>query len=173
MDGQTIFAILVGVALACFSLVMVGYSFFRNRDPQQESPPAIATSGDDSIGVDSLLDSIDTLELEHQLGNVPDEQYQQQLHAYRQQIATAVRQQLEHGEASPELVLEHEVLRARSAVAESWRSCPQCDAPLPVSLNGDFGRPSCPHCNAVLSTAPSEGNAADSLPTSLRNADSV
>ena len=37
MDGETIFAILVGAALACFSLVMVGYSFFRGTGSSTSS----------------------------------------------------------------------------------------------------------------------------------------
>ena len=171
MDWQTIFAILVGAALACFSLVMVGYSFFRNRDSQQEPAPTSTTQNDDGVSMDSLFDSIDTLELEHQLGNVPDEQYRQQMQAYRQQIAIAVRDQLEQGQAPPELVLEHEILRARSSVPDSWRSCPQCDAPLPVSLNGEFGRSSCPHCNAVLSVGPKGDQETNSPPITPRHAD--
>ena len=87
MDAQTILAILVGVALACFSLVMVGYSFFRNRNPQQEATSTTSVLDGDGIGLDSLFDSLDTLELEHQLGNIPDEQYAQQRLSYRQQIA--------------------------------------------------------------------------------------
>ena len=77
MDGGTIFAILVGLALAVFSLVMVAYSFFRgssaNPGQAQSSPVSVAV-GDDNVGLDSIYDSIDTLELEYQLGNLPEEQ---------------------------------------------------------------------------------------------------
>ena len=163
MDGQTIFAILVGAALACFSLVMVGYSFFRDRDTKSVTTDNGFLSGDDSIGVDAILDSIDTLELEYQLGNIPEEQYLQQMRAYRLQAAVEVKGLLDRGEAPPELVLEQEVLKARSSVGESWRSCPRCDAPLPLAVDIDNGNATCPHCNAPLSNwAAREGGAVSS-----------
>ena len=151
MDAQTILAVLVGVALACFSLVMVGYSFFRNRNPQQEATATTSVPDGDGVGLDSLFDSLETLELEHQLGNIPDEQYAQQQLAYRQQIAALIREQMESGEAPPELLLEQEVLRARADGVTVWRPCPQCDAPLPMPSANDSGDPTCPHCNANMS----------------------
>jgi hypothetical protein len=160
MDGQTIFAILVGAALACFSLVMVGYSFFRSRAPEGEPDSPVQPSEDQNVDMDAIFDSIDTLELEYQLGNIPEMQYRQQLQSYRLQVAVAVRDQLERGDGPAELVLEQEVLRARSSVNDrfkacgsSWRSCPQCDAPLPFFDGGDSGGATCPHCNAVLPVA--------------------
>ena len=153
MDVQTVLAILVSVALACFSLVMVGYSFFRNRAPQHE--PATVTSGqeDDGVGLDSLFDSLETLELEFQLGNIPEQEYAQQLFSHRQQIAALVKEQLERGDAAPELLLEQEILRVRAGGVAVWRSCPQCDAPLPAPSADGTGAATCPHCNAALSPA--------------------
>ena len=152
MDGQTIFAILVGAALACFSLVMVGYAFFRGNAPEDESSVASVPPGDDSVGLDAIYDSIDTLELDYQLGNVPEEQYREQLQGYRVQAAVAVKAMLESGDAPPELLLEQEVLAARASSpldngrspepGEAWTACPQCDAPIPPD-----GAP-CPHCGA-------------------------
>ena len=114
MDGQTIFAVLIGAALACFSLVMVGYAFFRgNESTPNESGPAAAIA-DDSVGLDSILDSIDTLELEHQLGNVPDAQYRELMQSYRLQAAQTIKVLLESGAAPPELELEREILAVRS-----------------------------------------------------------
>ena len=86
MDGETIFAILVGAALGVFSLVMVAYSFFRGPSTssgQAQSSPVSMSASDDSVGLDSIYDSIDTLELEYQLGNLPEGQYREQLQAYR------------------------------------------------------------------------------------------
>ena len=154
MDAQTVFAILVGAALACFSLVMVGYSFFRGNEAREIEPVTSARpstgSGDGEVGVDAIIDSINTLDLEYQLGNVTDDQYQEQMTSYRLQVALAVKAELERGDASPELLLEQEILEARARGAEDWRSCPQCDAPLPAAADGDAPLVFCPHCNASL-----------------------
>ena len=168
MEAQTVFAILVGAALACFSLVLVGYSFFRGHEAR-EIDPVPSTPQDDEVGVDAILDSIDTLELEYQLGNVTGDQYREQMASYRVQVALAVKAELERGDASPELLLEQEILAARAQVPSGspgsgeWRSCPLCDAPLPVSTDGDAPLAFCPHCNASLANgnAPSPENPAN------------
>ena len=163
MDGQTIFAILVGAALAAFSLIMVGYAFFRGNSPEGDGKVDPDFPTDDGVGLDAIYDSIDTLELDYQLGNVPEEQYRQQMQGYRLQAAVAVRSMLERGEIPPELLLEQEVLAARRnglngvpgpsddtdpvdepEPVEEWTACPRCDAPIP---SGDAP---CPHCNAVF-----------------------
>ena len=154
MDAQTVFAILVGAALACFSLVMVGYSFFRGNEAREIEPVASTRpstdSGDDDVGVDAIIDSINTLDLEYQLGNVTDDQYREQMASYRMQVALAVKAELEGGNASPELLLEQEILVARANGADTWRPCPQCDAPLPAAVDGDAPLDFCPHCSASL-----------------------
>lgn len=162
MDGETIFAILVGLALAVFSLVMVAYAFFRGSltsPGQTRSSSAPAPGSDDGVGLDSIYDSIDTLELEYQLGNLPESQYREQLQAYRLEAATVIKSQLEQGSAPPELALEQEVMAARaearstgaphgadSGAAPGWRPCPQCDAPVPPAPGPSNG--ACPHCGA-------------------------
>ena len=150
MDAETIFAILVGAALACFGLAMVAYSFIRGSEPEDDAPVPRSQTDADGVGLDSLLDSVDTLELEFQLGNVPEGQYLQHLESYRLQIAALVMEQLENGIASPELELERDVLLARSRVNGSWRSCPRCDAPLPGALGENGASLACPHCGASL-----------------------
>ena len=174
MDAQNVFAILVGGALACFSLVMVGYSFLRGSETR-ETDANVETPEEDGVGIDAILDSIDTLELEYQLGNIPEDQYLQQMQSYRLQVAMSVKEQLERGDASPELLLEQEVLRARTEGVGSWQSCPQCDAPLPKSTETDAPLAICPHCNAALApenSAFEPGNAAlaPENPVSARDA---
>jgi hypothetical protein len=165
MDGETIFAILVGAALGVFSLVMVAYSFFRGPSTssgQAQSSPAFVSAGDDGVGLDSIYDSIDTLELEYQLGNLTEGQYRDQLQAYRLEAAAVIKSQLEQGAAPPELLLEQEVIAARAELrsaepaegtrpepVEGWQACFQCDAPIPAALGQSGGV--CPHCGAYLS----------------------
>lgn len=166
MDGETIFAILAGAALAVFSLVMVAYSFFRGSSaaPGQTQPPP---ASDDGVGLDSIYDSIDTLELEYHLGNLPEDQYREQLQGYRLEAAAVIKAQLEQGAAPPDLLLEQEVMAARAAIrsaqpadedgsepADGWRACPQCDAPIPAALGLSGG--SCPHCGAPVSIQAAE-----------------
>ena len=172
MDSQTILAILVGVGLACFSLVMVGYSFFRNRNPRTEAASTIPGLQEDGVGLDSLLDSVGTLELEHQLGNIPDELYAEQLDSYRRQIALLIKAELEGGDPPPELLLEQEILLARAGGAIAWQSCPQCDAPLPVRTADGSRSSNCPHCYAVLDPAVPGGDAPEGIPvTPMQPAD--
>ena len=161
MDGQTIFAVLIGAALACFSLLMVGYAFFRGNEPAPRKSTPPGATADDSVGLDSILDSIDTLELEHQLGNVPEDQYLELLQSYRIQAAQAIRSLLESDSAPPELLLEQEILTARSAIvaddsSREWIACPQCDAPLPVASQEPPADATCPHCGVALTVSPAE-----------------
>ena len=176
MDGQTIFAVLIGAALACFSLVMVGYAFFRGSGTTFAGADAVDASVDDGLGLDSILDSIDTLELEYQLGNVPEPQYRELLQSYRLQAAQAIKRLLENGIAPPELRLEQEVLAARWEIhpgdgSREWIPCPQCDAPLPQSAAGSTDGPTCPHCGAVV-TVGAENESSGEAPQSEAKAPS-
>ena len=153
MEGETIIAVLLGAALAVFSLLMVGYSFFRGNETAAASSAPTQTVGEDGVGLDSIYDSIDTLELEYQLGNLPEEQYREQLRAYRLEAAAAIREQMEGEAAPPDLLLEQEVIAARAEIrspdsSAGWQACPQCDAPVPATLAQANG--SCPHCGASV-----------------------
>ena len=144
-------------------------------------PPA---AGDDGVGLDSIYDSINTLELEYQLGNLPERQYREQLRAYRLEAATVIKAQLEQGAAPPELLLEQEVMASRaqirsaqpadetgSALAEEWQACPQCDAPIPSADSGaalGLADGSCPHCGAPVPSQMAEGETGGPSADSLR-----
>ncbi len=160
MDGEAIIAVIMGAVLAAFSLVMVGYSFFRREGSAALSPEATGAAEGEGldafpgarVGLDSILDSIETLELDYQLGNIPDGQYREQLQAYRLEAAAAIKSQLDSGEASLELMLELEVIGARAGLSEAtpsgeWGSCTRCDAPVPLS------EAPCPHCGAPVGAA--------------------
>ena len=102
MDGETVFAVLLGAALAVFSLVMAGYpvlrdAFFRpaHRGDGDAGPAEPGDDGD--VGLAAIYDSIDTLELEYQLGNLPEPEYRRQLQAYRLEAAAVVKAQVWSG----------------------------------------------------------------------------
>ena len=171
MDGEAVIAILLGAALAIFSLVIAGYpivreAFFRPADRADDRDDAPSTpDGDDAsgVGAESIYDAIETLELDYQLGNLPEAEYRRQLQAYRVEAAEVIRAQLEGmppdagddaDAAGPESRLEREVMalrrpESRSDAPESLPSadaaaCPECDAPIPAGLRGP-----CPGCGAA------------------------
>ncbi len=154
MDGETVFAIVFGTALAVFSLVMVGYSFFRRRvgsGPAAETVSEVSQlESANGPSIDSIYDSIYTLELEYHLGNLPEQQFQEQFQAYRLQAAAALKEQLEKDRADPLLLLEQEVMEARSALQDKGAhvpdcpACPDCSGPVPAEAAA------CPHCGAEL-----------------------
>ena len=105
------------------------------------------------------MTAIETLELDYQLGNLPEAEYRRQLQAYRVEAAEVIRAQLEGmppdagddaDAAGPESRLEREVMALRrpdaseSLPSESTAACPECDAPIPAGLRGP-----CPGCGAA------------------------
>ncbi len=150
MDAETALAISFGAVLAVFSIVLVGYAFVRGHQP---GPAAGATappeSDDQALG--DIFDAIHTLELEYQLGRMPQEEFQVQFQAYRVRAATVLRDQLEAGRGDPAWVLEQEILLARDALRGTngkTMHCPDCSAAVPG------GTGNCPHCGAELVPQP-------------------
>ena len=167
MDGEAVIAILLGAALAIFSLVIAGYpivrdAFFRPAERADAGDDAsLPPDGDDAAGVgaESIYDAIETLELDYQLGNLPEAEYRRQLQAYRVEAAEVIRAQLDgmppdagdDGDAAgPESMLEREVMALRrpdasdTLPADTAAACPECDAPIPAALRGP-----CPGCGAA------------------------
>lgn len=123
--------LLVAAVLVILSVGVVAYPFLKNRFP--------ATSNDEPPGrqpysteVDAALDAIRTLQLEHQLGNVPEELYREQLQAYRVQAASSLRQEMEGLGLEEDRELEQEVLMTR------------------LAAGGDGGRNLCFGCGRAL-----------------------
>ncbi len=159
MDGETILSIILGVGLAAFSVILVGYSFLRRSDRESAVPAAAQEMNGppvpeavEALGIDSVFDAINTLELEYQLGNIPEDQYQEQLEAYRIEAAAALKTMLESGNAGPAWALEREVLEAGASVRQTSPRCPECGSPL--SRYDD----TCPECGVeVVPGGPARG----------------
>ena len=105
----------------------------------------------DAVSLDSIDESIDTLELEYQLGNLPETQYREQLQSYRLQSAAAIKRLIEAGNAGPELELEQEVLAARALLendetgeAGATIACAECGGQAPVEAG------LCPECGTEM-----------------------
>jgi hypothetical protein len=151
VDGETILSIILGVGLAAFSVILVGYSFLRKSGREStvqaahsslEGPPVLEAV--EGPGIDSVFEAINTLELEYQLGNIPEAQYQEQLEAYRIEAAAALKTMLESGNAGPAWALEREVLEAGASVRQTSPRCPECGSPLPRYDD------TCPECGVEV-----------------------
>ena len=153
MDAETAVSIFFGALLAVFSVAMVGYTFLRGQQSPAAtvnniSPESTPPEGDNPA-LGDIFDAIRTLELEYQLGRMPQEDFQAQFQAYRVQAATVLRDQLEAGHGDPAWILEQEISLLRDAqegVGES--SCPDCSAAVPRGVSN------CPHCGAELALQP-------------------
>ena len=145
MDAETVISIFFGAVLAVFSFAVVCYAFLRGRQPGFLATGAAPETDDQALA--DILDAINTLDLEFQLGRLAEEDFQSQFQAYRVQAATMLRDQLEAGRGDPAWVLEQEILLARgdqeSADGRAV-TCPDCSAAVLE------GTPACTHCGAEM-----------------------
>ena len=139
-------ALLVGVVLAVFSAAILAYPFLKSRLGSGTSAPA--PTGSAAISeLEPIYDAIRTLQLEYQLGKVPEYLYREQLQGYRVQAAVLLRQQAEDRSGSPDWLLEQEVLVARAALRQTGggpRPCPNCRSLASPELAV------CPECGTSL-----------------------
>ncbi len=138
--------LIIGAALALFSVAILAYPFRRSRLRARDEGTA-ADARPAAPELDSFYETIRTLRLEHQLGQVPEELYREQLTSYRLQAAAALRRRVEERAGDPSWVLEQEVLVARAAlrgVEGVLHRCPNCGAAPGPSGAG------CPECGAKL-----------------------
>lgn len=146
-------AVIVCLALALLSIGVVVYPFWRRRSAPATAPPQVVPPGvgQSEADLNAVYDAIRTLQLEHQLGNIPLGLYREQLQDYRLQAAAILRDQAESAARDAEWLLEQDVGLARSALsytngaaikcpncgasaAPEWRECPECSAELPAHL---------------------------------------
>ena len=141
-------AVVVGLTFAFLAIVALAWPVImrrRSRAAQEAPPDAIQEA---LRRRDRVYDDIRTLILDHELGNVPDDEYERKLAAFRIDAARAIRDLEQLRQASPEqdAELEKEVLELR----RSWGSvsdtlpCGACDSEV------DAGAPLCPRCETPL-----------------------
>ncbi len=141
--------LVVAGMLASLCVIAVLHPFLRRGS----SDDAGATDSDTATSyaeLESLLDSIQTLQLEYQVGNVPEDAYREQLLAYRLEAASLLRRIDESRTLDPEQDLERQVLLARlssNGVNGAVPDCAGCGTPLPGE-----GK-TCPGCGQSRSTA--------------------
>ena len=140
---------IVGAALALFSIVVVVYPFLRSRLRSGTSwrrSDARPTTPE----LQAIYDAVHTLQLEYQLGRIPQNMYREQLQSYRFQAAAALRKAMTDGPGAQDWLLEQEVLVARAALRSSNggpRPCPNCRSLPEIEMTR------CPECGAQLNPA--------------------
>ena len=122
-------AFIVAVALSLFCLAIVVFPLVLARYGHRTGGTGAARPPD-ALEYQAIREAILTLRLDHDLGKIDPEQYQEQLQGYRLAAADALRRHSQAGEDAKEMLLEDEVLAARSRLGQS-------DGPA-----GDSGRES-------------------------------
>lgn len=149
-------AILIAVALVLLSIGVVLYPFLKPRVAfLQPSPPANAD--DDLPELEAIYESIRILQLEHQLGNIAEGLFREQLDGYRVQAAMVLRRRTEDGstpdgsmenrEPGADWALEQEIKMAGASLiadGDGSISCPNCNVKLDAALTR------CPECSIDL-----------------------
>ena len=105
-------AILFSVVLIVLCACVVIYPFLRRRNPADDDG-LTQDDGARDREMESLLQDMRILRLDHQSGNIPDGLYQEQLQAYRLQAAIHLRRQAQAQPGGADRELEQEVLMLR------------------------------------------------------------
>ena len=127
-------ALVIGTVLALLSVAVAVYPFARRRLGWDKAGNAAAAgaaekspeSGSDTASLADIYAAIRTLQLERELGSIPEQLYREQLNDYRIQAALALRQQ-EQAAGSPgiepaalgDAELEIEIQAARAGLRRS------------------------------------------------------
>ena len=111
-------AIVVAVALSIFCLAVVVFPLVLARYGHRTRGVEAAVSAD-ALEYQAIREAILTLRLDYDLGKVGPEQYQEQLQGYRLAAADALRRHSQGREDAMEMLLEDEVLAARSNLDQS------------------------------------------------------
>lgn len=142
-------ALIIGTLLALLSLGVALYPFARRRWGWGQTDPAAAAGTDgmesaaataaaatapDTAALADIYAALRTLQLEHELGRIPADLYQEQLNDYRTQAALILRQQAQESASASEsaaanpanadaanddAALESEIRAARAALRQA------------------------------------------------------
>ncbi len=142
--------IAVAGILGVLSIAVLVFPFLKYRS-RGAAANLVSPSGSTGPELDAIYDAIRTLQLEHQLGNVPEAAYREQLEGYRLQAAVLLRQQSEEKDQNAHQALEREILAARARINGSGNgsdgrvaTCPDCSGALMARDQ------QCPQCHADL-----------------------
>ncbi len=86
--------ILIGIILALLSLAIIMAPFIRSRSGRRGPRPSY-TSEEVQTRRENIYEEIRALQLDYQLGNIEEEEYQELMRARRLEAAALIRQQEE------------------------------------------------------------------------------
>jgi len=118
-------SIMVGITLGIFSLSILVYPFFKYKQSIAHSETHSET--DLEFDLNAIYEAIKTLQLEHQLNRITEQDFMEQLNHYRFQAANLLRSKslkssnLENFGESSEFnsnLLEHEIMLARGLLSD-------------------------------------------------------
>ena len=155
-------AIILGAILALLSVAVAVYPFLQRRFFGTSASGLRDASGKEGGGetpvlsddLESIYDAIRTLQLERELGNIPEGLYREQLNGYRMQAALVLRDRdgFRSGDTDPSLTdpsLEEEIKLARAGLyspSGGGIACSNCARPVPA------GNDNCPECGVAVSS---------------------
>ena len=114
-------SIMVGITLGIFSLSILVYPFFKHKQFIAHSETHL------EFDLKAIYEAIKTLQLEHQLNRITEQDFMEQLNNYRFQAANLLRSKslkrsnLENFGESSEFnsnLLEHEIMLARGLLSD-------------------------------------------------------
>ncbi|MCY4365383.1 MAG: hypothetical protein OXE17_04060 [Chloroflexi bacterium] len=152
-------ALIIGLALALLGIAVAVYPFVRHRLLQLPHEVAVGVvEGTDSEtrtspadDLESVYEAIRTLQLERELGNVPEGLFREQLNSYRIQAATLLRALEKGQESGGDWALEEEIKIARTGLrpnSSSGMVCANCGKLVPTGVDA------CPECGVAASGQP-------------------
>ena len=117
-------ALVIGAVMALLAVMVAAYPFWRRRstgladdgqsEDEVERPSQEPGSGPE--GLDAIYEAIRTLQLERELGNIPEGLYREQLDLYRLQAARLMRAYEMSQSGDLEWALEEEIKVARAGL---------------------------------------------------------
>ena len=151
-------ALTIGAILALLAFAVAVYPFTGRRFLAREDRPGEETVAGDAPEADeqdvpaseeleAIYQAVRTLQLERELGSVPEGLYREQLDAYRLQAALILRAREDTQGIISNSVLEEEIRLARAGLYKpngSIAVCPNCARP--ISKEGT----NCPECGVTL-----------------------
>lgn len=83
----------LAIAVALLIVAVVAWPLLtRRRNASPPTDPSATPGGDHAAALNVVYDAIRTLQTDHNLGRVNDDDYQEQLDEYRRQAATLLRE---------------------------------------------------------------------------------
>ena len=148
-------AFFLGLSFAFLAILLLAWPVLRRSRAAPNTVPSQDPLSEVALRRSRIYDDIKTLVLDHELGNIPDQEYEEKLAAYRIDAARAIRdqEQLHQAQASLEDDLEREVLELR----RSWGSVKETTICAVCGREVDAVADLCPRCELPLGRETASG----------------